>query len=196
MYERERILRIDYLEDAGGEANVQPAPGASHVNPGVGPKRLSWQVAQDSWLRLTGRTGEALYATVQRNAIWYAAATVISPRRQMALIQSDHTGARLWVNGRLAMEQPYGIAKGVRILHPPVAALLEEGPNRLLFKVRPGFIADGVDYHLGDARVWAIGAAEGCPLGLAGLRPSAHFAGSFESPTQIVETTAVNLSQD
>ena len=42
LYERERILDIDYLADDGGETAVTPEPGRVHRNPGLGPAHLRW----------------------------------------------------------------------------------------------------------------------------------------------------------
>ena len=149
MYEREIILDQDYLEGVGGEANVRPTEGDAVKNPGVGEKLLGWRAYQGDSMNFCGLTGELLYETVQRNAVWYCAAHIETRREEVALLDCHHSGMYAWVNGRKVVDQPYGPAKGLRVPMTPALVRLHSGGNLVLFSTGPDHILSPGDMTRG-----------------------------------------------
>ncbi len=184
LYEREKILDIDYLESAGGEKKVRPIEGAEQENPFLGAERLRWQRRRGNWLGFTGPTGALVYRTVQRNAVWYAATYIEAEEETPVFVDFHHSGAKVFLNGELLLAQPYGQTKGLWTRQVNMPARLRRGLNLVLLKIRPGYIADGIDFEFGQFQV--IPAL----LGVADCYASAPrredaFFGPFSSPTQV-----------
>ncbi|MCP4643585.1 MAG: hypothetical protein GY851_24265 [bacterium] len=194
MYERERILDIDYLAGDGGEAAVQPEAGAAHENIGVGPKHLAWRSLVTDDLNGNRIAGDAIYETVQRNCVIYAATCVESDMDCHALLDAYHSGMKVWVNGQLVCNEPYGLPKGVRITMPSKLIELKKGRNLVLVKFRPGYIADGIDFRVRDVRIAPLIAERGLPIALGRVRPLPYFTGTLEEPRQVIEAAIVNTS--
>ena len=194
MYERERILDIDYLAEDGGEAAVWPAVGQSHVNIGLGPKRLAWREYPHAYLDGCRIAGKIIYETVQRNCVIYAAATIEAEADGLALLDAYHSGMKLWVNGELACNMPYGLPKGVRISMPTIPIRLKKGENLLLFKFRPGYICDGIDFCVCDVKVSPLVTKPGIPIALGRVTALPYFRGTPEAPRQVIEAAVLNTS--
>ena len=194
MYERERILDIDYLAEDGGEAKVLPALGQSHANIGLGPKRLAWREYPHAYLDGCRIAGEIIYETVQRNCVIYAAAAIEAESDGLALLDAYHSGMKLWVNGELACNMPYGMPKGVRISMPTVPIRLKKGVNRLLFKFRPGYICDGIDFCVCNVKVSPMVSKPGVPVALGRVIALPYFRGTPDVPRQVIEAAVLNTS--
>ena len=127
IYERARILDVDYLEANGGEARVQPGVGQAHPNPGIGPTTLAWRPYEGNDLHGMRIAGDAIYETVQRNCVIYAAARIDAHADGLALLTAEHSGMKAWMNGELVCNEPYGRTKGVRITMQPKPVRLRHG---------------------------------------------------------------------
>ncbi len=172
LYEREKILQIDYLALDGGETGVVPYLGLRGHNEYEGCKDPVWARGLRKWnmLRFDPDDGdsacdEALYMTEQRNCVFYAATYVRCAGRKRAVICYENSGCRLFVNGRLVSDVPYGRVKGVPTMGNTVPVVFEDGLNLILFKLRPGYICDTVDLSMTNCSIYPI-AAESGPLGL------------------------------
>ncbi|HOX40144.1 MAG TPA: glycoside hydrolase family 38 C-terminal domain-containing protein [Candidatus Brocadiia bacterium] len=194
MYEREIILDEDYLAAVGGEASVRPVEGDMVQNPGLGEKYLRWKYHEAENFGFCGLTGEALYETVQRNAVWYCAAFVKAEKDELALLECYHSGMYAWVNGRPVVRQAYGPAKGLRVAMQPAVVKLNAGENVLLFKVRPGYIADGVEFCLRHVRLTPLAVPAGCPVGATRLENTGLFGGTASEPRQLLRARIANCS--
>jgi hypothetical protein len=196
MYERARILDIDYLEAEGGETRVKPALGVSHANVGLGSKRLAWQPYPEENLWGMRIAGGIIYETVQRNCVIYAAALIESDRDCLALLDAHHSGMKVWMNGALVCNEPYGLTKGVRLSMPSKPMRLRKGGNLLLIKFRPGYICDGVDFTVRRVMVSPLMSADSVPVALGRIRPTACFRGDLARPWQVVEAALLNTAAD
>ena len=194
MYERARILDIDYLEGEGGEASVRPVLGQSHANIGLGPKRLQWREYPDAYLSGTRIAGEIIYETVQRNCVIYAATTIEAEGDTLAVLDAYHSGMKAWVNGARVCNIPYGLAKGVRMSMPSVPIKLRKGANLILFKFRPGYICDGIDFCVCNATVAPLASKSGLPIALGRVHALPHFQGTPDAPRQLIEAALLNNS--
>ncbi|MCP4641445.1 MAG: hypothetical protein GY851_13470, partial [bacterium] len=194
LYERERILDIDYLAQDVGEASVVPEAGKVHANVGLGAKQLAWFEYPHSELHGMHIAGDLIYETVQRNCVIYAAATIRSEHEGPALLDAYHSGMKVWVNGELACNEPYGLPKGVRLTMPSKLIHLRQGDNLLLVKFRPGYIADGVDFRVRDVRISPMVAERGIPIALGRVRALPLFTGTIAKPRQVIEAALVNTS--
>jgi len=192
MFERHKILEIDYLAAAGGEAAVQPVQDQWVPNAYLGPARLQWQRLRESRIGFTGRTGDLLYRTVQRNAIWYMATYVDSEREQVAFVEAHHSGMQLRLNGELVWDQPYGQAKGLGVRQMLLPVRLRAGRNLFLAKVRPGYIADGVEFCLVNFTVRPAVVANGGVVAAAPVATGSFF-GPEQDPRQVLEVRCANL---
>ncbi|MGI6459406.1 MAG: glycoside hydrolase family 38 C-terminal domain-containing protein [Candidatus Hydrogenedentales bacterium] len=195
LYERERILDIDYLADDGGETAVTPKPGRVHRNPGLGPAHLRWNAWVGAELDGERVAGEAIYETVQRNCVIYAATCIEADADTSALLDAQHSGMKAWLNGQLVCNEPYGFPKGVRLTRPGTLVPLKAGSNLLLLKFRPGYIADGIDFQVRDVRLSPLLSERGLPIALGRVRALTRFTGTPEQPRQLIEVTAVNTSR-
>lgn len=194
LYERQRILDIDYLAHEGGEAQVRPKLGQQHENSGLGPKSLTWRDWPHADLRGLEIAGDALYETVQRNCVIYAAAVIDADHDTAALLEAQHSGMKVWLNGELIANEPYGLPKGVRLTMPPKLMRLNKGNNLLVVKFRPGYIADQVNFVVRNVTVSPMVAQKGTPLALGRMRATPYFTGTLEAPRQIIEAVVVNTS--
>ncbi len=194
MYERERILDIDYLEGDGGEAAVEPVLGQRHANIGLGPKSLAWQEHPAPDLRGMSLAGEIIYETVQRNCVIYAAAAIEAEHACVGLLNAVHSGMKAWVNGELVCNAPYGRAKGVQVTPASIPIQLKKGRNLLLVKFRPGYICDGVDFTVRQVTVSPLATGHGLPIALGAVRPLPYFTGTVDEPRQVIQAALLNTS--
>ena len=178
LYERERILDIDYLAADGGETNVKPELGKSHAGGGLGPKTLTWQAHTNHVVWGVRISEPWIYETVQRNAVVYAATFIESDRDCLATVDAHHSGLKMWMNGQLICNEPYGVAKGLRIGMPTKVARLKKGTNVLLAKIRPGYICDGIEFCVHTVKVSPLATAAGVPVALGRIKPTPYYRGT------------------
>lgn len=195
LFERDRILDIDYLEAEGGEARVQPALGQAHANPGLGPKTYAWRELHHPIVHGMRFAEPLIYETVQRNAVLYCASWIESDRDCLALLDARHSGVKIWMNGELVCNDPYGVGKGLRMGMPTQVMRLKKGRNLLLIKLRPGFICDAVEFAVHQVYVSPLTTSPDTPLALGRIRPTTYFTGTVESPRQIIEAALFNTSK-
>ncbi len=151
LYEREKILNIDYLN---GENSIYPEEGMRQKNNYVGPPFLVWERCRGNSIGFTGKAGNWLYETVQRNTIYYSATYLEMENNTYALLNLSHSGVKIWVNENVVLNEPYGRTKGLDIKPKGAIIFLKKGINRILLKVRPGYIADGVDFNFRDFTIY------------------------------------------
>ena len=153
MYEREKILLEDYLSPDGGERNITPSLHKKVKNNYYGSEFLQWEKGLIKWNCLRFDKAEdncdpALFATEQRNAVYYAAFFVNCKRSEMAVISFVNSGCALFVNGEEIAFEPYGRVKGLNNRGYQCPVTFKEGKNLVLFKIRPGYIADSMDISM------------------------------------------------
>jgi len=192
MFERHKILDIDYLAPAGGERAVRPAQDQWVQNEYIGPPRLHWQRIRESRIGLTGRAGDLLYHTVQRNAVFYLATYVDCENDGVALVEAHHSGMRLFVNGEQVLDQPYGLSKGIWQRQMLLPVRLRAGRNLFLAKVRPGYIADGVEFCLVNFTVRPAVASNGGVVAAAPVAADMFFGPEAEQ-RQVLEVRCANV---
>lgn len=161
LYDREKILHMDYLSLDGGERDIVPYLGLRGSNPVLGPQTLHWARGLKKWgmLRFDPDDGDAacddaLYLTKQRNCIFYAATYVRTERACRAVIVYENSGCQLFLNGELIRETPFGRIKGLPTMGEAVPAVFQKGLNLLLFKLRPGYICDTVDLSMTNCSIY------------------------------------------
>jgi len=150
LFERDKILDIDYLVNSGGETSIHPHEGLEQENTFLGKSTLHWFRKKSENIGFGQLTGDILYKTVQRNAVWYAATYIKSNTQFYAFIEFSHSGAKMWVNGKETLNQPYGRTKGLILKQKGTFVKFETGLNIILVKIRPGYIADGVDFFFSN----------------------------------------------
>ncbi|UCH34534.1 MAG: hypothetical protein JSV65_18750, partial [Armatimonadota bacterium] len=192
MFERPKILDIDYLAAAGGERSIRPVEDQWVANEYLGPPRWQWRRLRESRIGLTGRAGDLLYRTVQRNAVFYLATYVDCEQDEVAFVEAYHSGMRLFLNGEQILDQPYGLAKGMGMRQLLLPVRLKAGRNLFLAKVRPGYIADGVEFCLLSFTVRPAVIANG---GIVAAAPAAEgvFFGPADDPRQVLQVRIGNL---
>ncbi|MBQ1955988.1 MAG: hypothetical protein II350_09675 [Clostridia bacterium] len=168
LYKRDIILKPDYLSKDGGEAGIAPYLGLKCHNDYLGGDDPVWKKGLNKWnmLRFDPDDGdsscdEALYMTEQRNCIFYAAVYVKCEGRKRAVVVYENSGCRLFLNGKLISDTPFGRVKGVSTMGNLVPVTFEDGLNLLLFKLRPGYICDTVDLSMTNCSIWPIAATAG-----------------------------------
>lgn len=192
MFERQKILDIDYLAPAGGERAVTPVQDEWVSNSFLGPARLQWHRLRESRIGLTGRAGDLLYRTVQRNAVFYLATYVDCRSDQVAFVEAYHSGMRLFLNGHEVLNQPYGLSKGLWQRQMLLPVRLQAGRNLFLAKVRPGYIADGVEFCLVNFTVRPAAIANGSVVAAKPVAAELFF-GPPSDPRQVMEVRCANL---
>jgi alpha-mannosidase len=192
MFERHKILDIDYLAGAGGEKGVHPIQDQWAPNAYLGAPRLQWQRLRQSRIGLTGRAGDLLYRTVQRNAVFYLATYVDCEKDEVAFIEAYHSGMRLFLNGEQVLDQPYGQTKGLWVRQMLLPVRLKAGRNQFMAKVRPGYIADGVEFCLINFTVRPAILANS---GVVAAAPAATglFFGPKSDPREVFELRCANM---
>ncbi|MGN1451173.1 MAG: glycoside hydrolase family 38 C-terminal domain-containing protein [Eubacteriales bacterium] len=191
LYRRDLILAPDYLENDGGESGIAPYIGLKCRNSYLGEKEPVWKQGMNKWgaLRFDPDDGdsscdEALFMTEQRNCVFYAAVYVRCSGRKRAVVCYENSGCRLFLNGRLVSDTPYGRVKGVPTMGNLVPVTFEDGLNLLLFKLRPGYICDTVDLSMSNCSIWPVAATSG-PLCLTYPATTRVFTRRDGAPKQI-----------
>ena len=190
FYEREKILDIDYLAGSGGEVAQTPFVGQAVRNDYYGGGLLKWRgVALNDNGSVRLRQGEekffqeALFSTEQRNCVTYAALYVDCERESRAVVNSVTSGSYLYLNGALVDAAPYGRVKGLDTMGRSVAVTFRAGRNLLMFKVRVGYIADGLDICVFSS-ILPVAASAGS-LGITYPFPTGAYFGTTEQPRQV-----------
>ncbi len=161
FYEREKILNEDYLLADGGEGAVMPVLGGKVRNKYYGDEYLYWKKGFIKWNCLRFDNEEdacdpALYVTVQRNAVYYAAFYVSCKEEHSAVICYENSGSALFVNGERVDFKPYGRVKGLWGLGFQCPVTFRQGLNLVMFKIRPGYIADSMDISMSNCSVFPV----------------------------------------
>lgn len=189
FYEREKILLEDYLLEDGGERSICPYLGMKVRNKYYGAEYLSWVKGFIKWNALRFDSEEdacddALYATEQRNAVYYAAFYVDCKKEESAVICYENSGSTLFVNGEEADFKPYGRVKGLWGMGYQVCVRFKEGRNLVMFKIRPGYIADSMDISMSNCSIFPI-AVETDGIGITYPTVTKAFVGDRENPAQV-----------
>ncbi len=161
MYEREKILLEDYLLPDGGEKNVVPVLDGKLRNKYYGDEYLYWKKGFIKWNCLRFDNEEdacdpALYVTQQRNAVYYAAFYINCKEDSEAVICYENSGSSLFVNGEQADFRPFGRVKGLWGLGHQCLVKFNKGLNLVMFKIRPGYIADSMDISMSNCSVFPV----------------------------------------
>ena len=195
FYEREKILDIDYLESSGGEAAQAPFVSQAVRNDYYGRDFLKWRYTtlNDNGsvrIRMGAESDyeKALFYTEQRNCVSYAALYVDCEKESRAIVNMETSGSNLYLNGELIDATPYGRVKGLDTMGRSVAVTFREGRNLLLFKVRVGYIADGLDMAI-FSTILPVAASAG-NLGITYPYPTGAYFGTPEAPRQMFPVLA------
>lgn len=189
FYEREKLLYEDYLLPDGGEKNAMPELGAKVKNIYYGEDTKVWERGIIKWDNLRfDREGiacdAALYATEQRNAVYYAAFYIECQKEEKAIISYLNSGSSLYLNGELVDFRPYGKVKGLYGLGYQCLLHLKKGRNLVMFKLRPGYIADTIDISIQTCNIFPI-IFEEDGLCLALPAQTKAYYGTIENPKMI-----------
>ncbi len=189
MYERDKLLLEDYLLPDGGEKNIVPQLGKKVRNVYYGDEYKKWEKGYIKWNTLRFDRDEeavdpALYATEQRNAVYYAAFYVDCKKVEKAIILHEDSGSALYVNGELADFRPFGRVKGLDGLGFQCLVNFRKGRNLILFKLRGGYIADTMDIAISSCVVYPVLLEKD---GICVSTPSATMAytGTKETPRMV-----------
>jgi len=129
---------MDFLKDAGGEANIKPKTGLSHPSSCVESGSVQWKeyaAEPNGFVNFVELYGEPFVEFWRlEGGVAYAYTTIQcnEPKRAVFLLGSEDS-AMVWLNGRLVHHDKIG-----RSPHPGqdvFVADLEKGLNRLLVKV-------------------------------------------------------------
>lgn len=189
MYARDKLLLEDYLAPDGGERTVLPAIGKKQKNNYYGPEYLEWKKGFIKWnsLRFDAEgdaCDDALFATEQRNAVYYAGFYVDCEKPSKAVIAYDNSGSSLFLNGELIDFKPFGRVKGLYNMGYACPVTFRQGRNLVLFKMRPGYIADTMDLSVEKCAIYpVIGECGG--VGITLPTKTLAFTGSKEEPAQV-----------
>ncbi len=190
LYERHKVLDCDYLKPDAGEANIVPYLGLKCRNDYFGPEHLEWSRGVNKWDCLRFDTGDynacdkALYATEQRNCVYYAAVYIDCAKAYDAVVSYETSGSVMFLNGEMIDNQPYGRVKGIIDYGHQVAVTFHRGRNLLMFKIRTGYICDTIDLSMSNCSIFPLLAKSG-NLGLAYPMRTGVFVGSQEKPRQV-----------
>lgn len=189
MYERDKLLLEDYLLPDGGEKKIAPQLDKKVKNIYYGDEYLRWEKGYIKWNTLRFDRDEeavdpALYATEQRNAVYYAAFYVDCKKDEKAIILHEDSGSALYVNGELADFRPFGRVKGLDGLGFQCLVNFRKGRNLVLFKLRGGYIADTMDIAISSCVVYPVLLEKD---GICISTPSATmaFTGTKEKPRMV-----------
>ncbi len=191
FYERETILNHDYLASSGGECNQIPYLGKNVKNDYYGPDMLKWEPGVQKWgiLRFDKEgkdCDDALYATEQRNCVYYAAVYIECENEYDAVLSHETSGCTVFLNGEIIDNAPYGRVKGYPANGRKVSVHFNKGKNLLMFKIRPGFIADGMDLCIAGCFIYPL-AVKCNNFGLTYPLSSQLFFGTREEPLQMMQ---------
>ncbi len=192
FYERETILNHDYLASSRGECSQIPYLGKYVQNNYYGPDMLKWELGVQKWgiLRFDKEgkdCDDALYATEQRNCVFYAATYIECEKEYDAVLSYETSGCNVYLNGELIAQSPYGRVKGYPANGKKVSVHFNKGKNLLMFKIRPGYIADGMDLCIAGCYIYPV-AVKTNNFGITYPRSSQLFFGTREKPLQMMQS--------
>lgn len=189
LYQRDKLLLEDYLASDGGEKNIIPMLGQKVINPYYGPEYYTWEKGFIKWNQLRFDNEEeacdqALFVTEQHNAVFYAAFYVDCDRDEVAVLSHEDSGCAIYVNGELTDFQPFGVVKGLWSMGHQCIVRFKKGRNLVLFKLRPGYIADSIEISISGCVLFpAIAHTDG--LFVTSPTLTAAYAGTSEQPKQL-----------
>ncbi len=191
FYERDLILNHDYLISSGGECNQIPYLGKAVKNEYYGPDILKWIPGVQKWNALRfDKEGkdcdDALYVTEQRNCVYYAATYIECEKDYDAVLSHETSGCYVFLNGELIDKAPYGRIKGFPASGKKVAVHFNKGKNLLMFKIRPGYIADGMDFCISGCFIYPL-AVKSENFGITYPLDSRLFFGTREEPLEMMQ---------
>lgn len=189
LYDREKILLEDYLISDGGERSIVPRLGESVRNNYYGREFFTWQKGFIKWNCLRFDREEdacdpALYATRQHNAVYYCAFYLDCDKDEKAVLCYEDSGSTLFVNGEQVDFQPFGRVKGLWGLGHQCFVHFRRGRNLVLFKLRPGYIADTMDISISNCSVFPVIAENGGLL-LTSPTVTLAYSGTKAAPRQL-----------
>ncbi len=192
FYEREKLLEHDYLVSSDGEANQIPYFGKPVKNDYYGPDVLKWKKGIRKWgvLRFDEEgkdCDEALFATEQKNCVYYAATYIECKEEYDAVLSHETSGCKVYLNGELVDNQPYGRVKGFPPNGRKVSVHFNKGTNLLMFKVRSGYIADTMDITVANCTIYPVAVKSG-DVGVTYPTDTRLFFGTWEKPLQLFQS--------
>lgn len=197
MYRRHLILEPDYLNNDNGEHGAVPYLGRRVKSDYLGGEEHIWRKGINKFGALSfdandcdSACDDALFLTEQRNCIFYAAVYVRCSGAKRAMLCYENSGCRIYLNGKQIAESPYGRVKGVSTMGCQVPLKLNDGLNLLLFKLRPGYICDNVDFGMSNCSIWPI-AADSDALSLSHPSKTAVFTHADNEIKQVFPCFAV-----
>lgn len=146
--EQARQFDFDYLTEQGGESYIQPHAGLTHRFNG---QEFRWVYHQQDehvidFLELFGENN---------HAVVYLYAEVLMPARQeLYLALGSDDSVKGWLNGKLIHER--WVPRSLSIDEDIITVELEEGLNRLLFKVQNELVDWGFVCRLLSEEEYAI----------------------------------------
>ncbi len=191
FYEREKILDHDYLASSGGEASQIPYFGKPVRNDYYGADILKWRNGIKKWgsLRFDNEgkdCDDALYATEQRNCVFYAATYIECDTPCDAVLSHETSGCKVFLNGEEIDNQPYGRIKGFPSNGKKISVHLNKGKNLLMFKVRAGYIADTMDMSISNCSIYPVAVKVG-NFGVTYPLETRLFFGTREDPLELMQ---------
>ncbi len=197
FHQRNFVLEEDYLTAAGGERDHVPWLHRPVTNRHEGPSTLRWSPSCLRWgmLRFDAEGSDfhtALYKTLQRNCVYYAAVYIRCSEVRRAILVFENSGGHLYLNGSLLHRHPYGRVNALPTLGHAIPVRFREGRNLLMFKLRPGFIADTIDLSMTVCSLHPI-TVEAGGVALSQFLPTTAHAGSPDRPLQVFQGFAVPL---
>ncbi len=192
FYEREKLLDCDYLLSSGGEASQIPYFGKPVKNDYYGADILKWKNGVKKWgaLRFDEQgkdCDDAIYATEQKNCVFYAATYIECKEPYDAVLSHETSGCRVYLNGEVVDNQPYGRVKGFPADGRKVSVHFNKGMNLLMFKVRPGYIADTMDLTIANCTIYPVAVKSG-NVGITYPTDTRLFFGTKEKPLQLFQS--------
>ncbi len=187
FYERNKVLDCDYLASSGGEAAHIPYLGKTVKNDYYGPDRLKWKKGHGNLRFAYGdNVSDAVFASEQRNCSFYAAVYIDCDDERDAVLCYESSGCKVYLNGELIDNKPYGRVKGLWSFGNVVSIHLNKGKNLLMFKVRTGYIADSIDISLTNCSIYPVAVKTG-NFGVTYPQPTALYFGTKEQPLQMFQ---------
>ncbi len=127
-----KALYIDFLSEAGGEANVVPEIGSSVKSVAVKSGKVFWQVVTAG---NDGKLDLRRYLKPNQSNVAYAAAIIKCDKRTPAVLMlGSNDMIAVWLNGKRVFVHPDPRASGPDV--DKIAVTLEKGENILLAKVQ------------------------------------------------------------
>lgn len=180
LYQRHKVLAIDYLLSSGGEKNAAPYLGLKIKNDYFGEEYLRWTCGVNK----DEAYYKAIFSTEQRNCVFYSALYVDCEKAYDAIICHETSGCQLFLNGEMVDNQPYGRVKGIRTTGRQVAVTFNKGRNLVMFKLRTGYICDSFDLGIAYCTIYPVAVRSG-NIGISYPERTTAYFGTAQVPRQI-----------